>query len=120
VSIKWEGLGKLEKQLKVDALEQFRGPLNLEANRVMTAAKRDTPVDQGTLRASGHVQPPRVRGDTMSITLGFGGAASAYALVQHERTDFAHTSGMAKFLEKNVNEARRGFGARLSRHLDLW
>ena len=114
-------MANLRKKLDVDAIPKLRGPLNLEANKIMTAAKRITPVDTGTLRGSGHVQTPRVGGTTLSITLGFGGAASGYALVQHERTDLRHRGRQqAKFLEQPAKAAAKGLGNRLTRQLDLW
>lgn len=70
-----------------------------EQEQVMSVAKSRTPVDTGTLRGSGTVLPPEVSGTRVKVVAGFGGAASAYALVQHERLDFHHTSGQAKFLE---------------------
>lgn len=55
------------------------------AEMIMTVSKRDfVPVDMGTLRASGHVSPPERRGREISVTLAYGGAASAYALAVHE------------------------------------
>ena len=107
------------KSGKGAAKDLARG-LSVEAERIMTAAKKLTPVDQGTLRSSGHVQTPVVRRKTATVTLGFGGAASDYALVQHERTDFTHTVGQAKFLEQPAKAAVRGFGNRVARHLDLF
>jgi hypothetical protein len=118
-----EGLDKLQARLKksgVNAAKELAGGLKVEAERIMTAAKRITPVDQGTLRSSGHVQAPVIRRKTASVVLGFGGAASDYALIQHERTDFTHTVGQAKFLEQPVKSAAVGFGNRVARNLDLF
>jgi hypothetical protein len=123
MGIQWDRLDmkNLEKKLDVKALEKFRGPLKLEAELIMTKAKRITPVDTGTLRSSGHVQSPKQTLDRLSITLGFGGAASAYALVQHERTDYKHRGKQqAKFLEQPVKEEELRLARRLVRNLDLW
>lgn len=58
------------------------------------------PVDEGTLRASAVVQLPEMTSDGVEVALGYGGAASDYAIVQHEALDFAHPNGgQAKFLE---------------------
>jgi hypothetical protein len=57
------------------------------------------PVDKGTLRASSQVKRD---GDTVYV--GYGGAASAYALVQHESLHFHHPVGQAKFLEQPFDE----------------
>lgn len=124
MSIRWEGLDELRDKLtkaRKDAVKDLGRALFVEGNRIMTVSKRDfVPVDQGTLRGSGHVRQPHIRGTRAEVTLGYGGAASAYALVQHERLDYAHDVGQAKYLERPVNDAARGFGERLGRHLELF
>lgn len=85
--------------------EKVAGPILVsEAELLMTKAKMLTPVDTGALRASGHVQAPVVEGGKVSVTLGFGGAAEAYAVPVHERMDVHHPVGQAKFLETPVRE----------------
>jgi len=121
--IRIDGLDKLQATLKASsrkATTSLAGPLHLEAELIMTKSKQMTPVDLGVLRASGVVQRPDIDRNKVVVELGYGGAARAYALVQHERTDFRHTSGQAKFLEKPVKEAKAGFGNRVARHLDLF
>lgn len=72
-------------------------------NNIMTEAKQRTPVDMGILRASGYVE---ARQDGM-VELGFGGAAGAYAVKQHEDLSLNHPGGgQAKFLESAVDDAR--------------
>lgn len=86
-----------------------------EAEIVMTDAKENyVPVDQGILRASGFVNPPQADGDEVSVTMGFGGAASDYAIVQHERMDFKHTTGGPKFLERPVMSVARTLAQRIA------
>jgi hypothetical protein len=60
--------------------------LYIIAQQIMTEAKRRCPVakDGGVLRASGAVERPVRSGNKISVTLGFGGAASAYAIAVHE------------------------------------
>lgn len=97
--------------------------LYLQAEAVMTESKRDyVPVDLGILRASGHVLPPVEEDRRTKVQLVFGGAAKAYAIVQHERLDFKHTTGGPKYLERPlmaaygriraalIAAAQRGFG----------
>lgn len=85
-----------------------------EATLIMIRAKGQVPLDQGTLRASGIVNPPEISGTTWAITMGFGGAASAYALIQHENLAFAHANGRsAKYLETPVTEAVPDFSKSL-------
>ena len=71
-----------------------------EMEMVMAEAKAQTPVDKGVLRDSGNVLAPEIGPTSVEIVAGFGGAASAYAIVQHERLDFSHPVGNAKFLER--------------------
>src|SRR3990167_4810382 len=79
-----------------------------EMEKVMAEAKARTPVDTGTLRASGHVAPPDVGASSVKVVAGFGGAASDYAIVQHERLDFNHPGvGEPKFLERPFLERAR-------------
>lgn len=136
MSVRWEGLDELQKRLKKsgdDAVRDLARGLTVEAEQIMTEAKRRTPVDQGTLRGSGHVRAPHIRGTRAEVVLGFGGAASAYALAVHEhpsrhsppswrgKTINWNAAGTGpKFLEGPVNEAGRGFGNRVARHLDLF
>ena len=79
----------------------------------MTESKKQCPVDVGTLRSTGHVQGPETSGGHVVVTLGYGGPAAPYAIVQHERLDFHHTVGKAKFLEVPMLEAVNGMEARL-------
>jgi hypothetical protein len=60
--------------------------LFLEGEQIMAASKPLVPVDMGPLRASGHVQLPKVTPDHVSVTMGYGGTASGYAVYLHEGT----------------------------------
>ena len=58
-----------------------------EAEGIMTTSKQShVPVDAGVLKTSGFVRPPEARGAAVSVELGYGGAASAYAVYVHEGT----------------------------------
>lgn len=82
------------KMLKTGAAALF-----LQGNLTMTAAKRDTPVDTGALRGSGHVDAPQMSADSATVQLGFGGPSAPYAVYVHENLSARHPSGKAKFLE---------------------
>jgi len=100
-----------------------------EAELIMTAAKKLTPVGggaysprdphPGTLRASGHVVPPVITGADVLITLGFGGAASAYARAQHYREDYRHAVGQALYLETPFVAAAAGIGDRIAARVGM-
>ena len=103
------------QRLGVDTTQVTAPALVQEAEAIMTASKQIVPVKQGVLRSSGYVAPPEIHGNDVSVELGYGGAASDYALVQHERLDFNHPGGgQAKFLEVPFMAAERGMGQRLS------
>lgn len=79
------------------------------------------PRDTETLADSMQVSEPVIEGDTATVTLSYGrqddanpktGQPSAtYAVEVHERTDIAHPTGQAKYLESAVLEAAPTFGA---------
>lgn len=53
-------------------------------NLTMREAKNQVPFDTGVLKSSGRVDEPRIAGDNVTVDLGFGGSAAAYALAMHE------------------------------------
>lgn len=63
-----------------------------------TRGKTGVPRDTGTLANS--LRAVRVRQNMTEIVAG--GAAAPYALVQHERTDFRHKVGEARYLVRGV------------------
>jgi hypothetical protein len=77
-------------------------------SEIMTDSKGRVPVDLGALKGSGYVTLPVVTRDAVRVELGYGGPAKAYAVVQHERTEYKHETGEAKFLENAVNAASGG------------
>lgn len=86
------------------------GALYRVANRIFAESQREVPVDTGTLRASGHVTLPEQRGAELAVTIGYGGAAQAYAFIVHERLDAFHAPPTkAKYLEDPVNRERDRF-----------
>lgn len=119
--IELKGSGKLKNQL--DRLgrsgpEALGRALYREANQIMNVSKGIVPVDTGTLKRSGHVRLPEQTGNTVTVTMGYGGAASAYALVQHEELSYYHKPPtQAKYLEQPLNEAASGMAQRIAGQL---
>lgn len=125
--------GGIEAQVQLHGLEELgawleaaaeKAPhllgsgLYQEAEAVMTESKEQVPVEIGTLKNSGHVQLPEYLGDAVTVRMGYGGAAAAYAWIQHERLDFMHPhGGKAKYLEDPVLKAAAGIGHRLAEHI---
>lgn len=110
------------KKLGEHALTMAGIALFEEATDIMekpNGARDQAPVDVGTLRESGFVNQPVVEGENVSVTLGFGGSASAYAHRQHEELTWKHPKhGKAKFLEDPMNEARDGFDERVGKRIN--
>lgn len=72
-------------------------------------AQRRAPLDEGTLRASADWE---VNGKWGKVYFD-----SPYAAVQHERLDFKHTDGEAKYLEKPAKEKQAIYAAALAARL---
>ena len=84
--------------------------------RVMPEAKKQAPHDLGILEASGMVALPKISGTTVTVEIGFGGAASDYALRQHEELEWHHPQAgkKAKYLEDPFNANLQGFDERVA------
>ena len=117
-----------------------RGPVAIgaglfqEAEAIMVVSKeRYVPVDTGTLRATGFVEPPRLLPGQVSVRLGFGGPAAPYALRVHENPRSGKTGGISpsgkpyahyakvgewKFLETPVKAATAGLLLRLAARVE--
>ena len=120
--ISWQGMDALQLRLfeaHLNALQALGGALNLEGEVIMTRSKDVfVPVDLGPLRASGFVEQPEYSAHEASVTLGYGGVAKDYALIQHENMEFHHPGqGGPKYLERPVREAQVGLGNRLARRI---
>lgn len=73
----------------------------LKAQAVILKGKSQAlcPVESGTLKGSCVIEEHE-----NSIVVGYGGAASSYAAIQHENMSFSHTVGQAKYLEQPATE----------------
>jgi hypothetical protein len=118
VSFEIKGISNMMNKLK-DIMETH--PEAVEAglfavgNNIMTVAKERVPVDLGALRASGYVSEPQREGGSVVVELGFGGAAAAYAVRQHEDLSLNHPGGgQAKFLESALDEARPSLASKVA------
>jgi len=90
-----------------------------EGNRIMGRAKDIVPVDTTALQGSGVVDFAVISGSDVSVTMGFGGPAKAYAEVQHEELSYYHKPPtQAKYLEQPLREAAEDMGFRLAK--ELW
>ena len=113
-----KGLNELRAELRKRPEKVLRAmgeALYVEGETIMTRSKQIVPVDIGTLKGSGIVQRAVLDSTPgATVTLGYGGEASAYAEIQHRRTDYKHRGqGQAHYLSEPVDAARKGFGERL-------
>lgn len=93
--------------------------LYAEAQIELTEAKRRTPFLTGALRGSGIVEPPVQSGNTLSVTIAFGGPAADYAVYVHENLEAHHPVGQAKFLESTLLESAPYLMDRIGKRLDV-
>ena len=137
-NVRWTVTGGKELKIALQALGE-RGSqagaaaLYREANRIMTDSKENyVPVDDAILMGSGYVELPVVTPDGVEVEIGYGGAASAYALAVHEHlsehspyswqvaesqgrpVQFHPTGRGPKYLEIPVTTARDGFDTRVA------
>jgi hypothetical protein len=95
-----EDLAKILALAGAKAVPALKQALTEEAQIVFRDSQRLVPVDTGTLRRSGIIIPVRERGNLIEVAMGYGGAASSYALRQHENLQYRHKKGQqAKYLE---------------------
>lgn len=124
-----KGLTGLIKDLEKRQMQA----LKIEAEKIMTDSKQNyVPVDKGTLRNSGVVGDPVKDGDTILISIGYGGAAAAYATALHEfpsesspptwegkALTFTKPGTGPKYLERPLMKAVDGMTERLADRLKL-
>jgi len=79
-------------------VKALRDDVYAQATKVQAAAQKLAPVDEGTLEGSAQTAI-ELTGAGISVGITFGGMASKYAEVQHERDDYQHPQGgQAHFL----------------------
>jgi hypothetical protein len=71
-------------RIEADTVEALERHLTELAESIMAKAKDLVPIDTGTLMNSGHVKAPITDRRAVSVTMGFGGPASDYAIAVHE------------------------------------
>lgn len=98
-------------------LADLQQALYIEAETVMTAAKRDyVPVVTGALRNSGTVLRPVVKGDNVEVTLGFGGDSAPYAAIVHEYPK-SFGQGKNKYLSQPLAVSAKGMANRIAKYI---
>jgi len=123
-SIEIENIDKLINLLQkggAGARQALRQSLYVEAQMAFAESQQEVPVDFGNLRNSGQAYGIQVNsfGDTLEITLGYGGVAASYALIVHEDMNARHKGGTkAKYLEDPIKRRAAGLSGRLLTSVD--
>lgn len=122
-SVNIKGLDRLDKvfrDLGIDARLALSSALFAAAHDVANQADDLVPVDEGILKASQSVTPPKAQSATPTARITYGGPSAPYALVQHERTDFNHPKGgQAKYLEEPFLEEVNAWPTRFTARIRL-
>jgi hypothetical protein len=94
---------------------ELEAALIKEGEMIMEKSQELVPVDYGDLKNSGSYYGSEVSKGSVEVRYGYGGAATSYAVIQHENPEFRHTEGQTwKYLEIPVFEAVQGMGPRLA------
>lgn len=121
------------KTLQKKFPDQIGIALRLEGERVMKDSKQNfVPVAEGVLRSTGYVADPIRKGDDVSVSLTYGGAAAPYATALHEHPSesspptwegkalvFTKEGTGPKYLEIPLKNAIPGMADRMAKTLDL-
>lgn len=129
IQVRVRGIAEFARKLRdypAAVAQAASGALFVEAEQSMTEMRPLVPVDEGILRASGHVQLPEVDGLRVVVRLGFGGPAGAgrgatnkgdvgYAERVHEGTTIWGTSPGGGTRTQSPRRFRRHRGGRRER-----
>jgi hypothetical protein len=113
VTVEFTGLDRLGRIFDrgSDAHRKVLGRAMLaQGEIILNASKAIVPYDRGPLRDSAAIEGPKVDSDGVEIELSYGGAAQAYAAVQHWDTTLNHPNGkQALYLKKPIDAQKETF-----------
>jgi len=105
------------------------GALFAVAQHVLKVSGEAVPIDTGTLKSSRFTVGPEDTSRGIEVTIGYGGAAAPYAQAIHEHPsdaspkswkgktlNFSRPGTGTKYLERPLNEARKGFTQRVAEY----
>ncbi len=116
----FDNLDRVFKQIGIDARLSLSAALYASAVDVGNKADTLVPVDEGILKGSQSITPPKSLGTTPSARITYGGPSAPYAVVQHERLDYDHPKGgQAKYLEQPFLEEVGAWPTRFSARIRL-
>lgn len=116
--VRMQGLEVLRgglEDMPADFKRAVSGALFREVNDIFNESQRQVPVEFNTLRSSGTINPPVWTGYRAEASIGYGGAASEYAIYVHEILENRHAPPTkAKYLEGPALAAMAGMADRLA------
>jgi hypothetical protein len=117
-----EGLDALQRLLRrgsQDTVKALGRALTEEAQLVMRASQQQVPVKDGFLKASGEIKEPKFSSGFVKVTMGYGGAASDYALIVHNGPEKNWTKSGTKshFLSDPLQAAVPRIGDAIARRI---
>lgn len=111
-NLKVSGTKRIKKNLlKANRLGKsaLTAALYQEGQQIARDSRDRTPIDTGLLRDTIYVRRPRI--GNPDVEIGYG---AFYAVFVHERTELRHKVGSAKFLQRAINRAMRGYVRRIT------
>lgn len=121
------GLGQLSKIVQNGgdkALHAIANGLYLEAQMAFNESQNLVPIDTGILKSSGHITSPKMTPESVEITIAYGGPATDYAFIVHERIYapsgkkvYHKPPTRAKYLETPVKRRSKGMSQRLAQFI---
>jgi hypothetical protein len=100
LELDWRG-----KQVLAQIRKGEASAVGAAAGLVFDASQKRVPVDTGKLKASGRVE---VDEENATATISYGKGLPDYrAVAEHEKTEYKHEHGQAKYLEGPLNELKK-------------
>jgi hypothetical protein len=98
-----------------EVVEVTTQALYAEAEAMIVDSVPLVPWETGVLAGSHFVDDPETSGAGASVTFGYGGAANAYAWVQHEHEEYMHPNGgQAKYFSVAIEQHEANLDERLA------
>jgi hypothetical protein len=118
VSLDADRLERLLRAAPRAGLETMGREIHDTALVAFAESQMEVPLDLGTLMRSGFVSPPERGGNTIEVTISYGGAASLYAMRVHEGVGMKFQNGRkAKYLSDPTEAAVVGLDRRIAERL---
>lgn len=121
------GMDKLSRIVQEGGEKALHGltqALYLEAQMAFNESQTLVPIDTGILRSSGHIKSPVVSEEAIEITIAYGGPATDYAFIVHEKIYapsgkkvYHRPPTRAKYLEIPVRRRSKGMAKRLGQYV---